>query len=455
MLYRSESRDIRLLLAGDAMPSRRLDVFAEPAWQQLVDLVRGADCAFANLETVVRERHEGVPNFTQGTPMTTPPAGLRDLASMGFDLLSCANNHATDYGTEGVLATLAHLRAAGLPAAGAGASLAQARAPAYADTPAGRVALVAATSFFRPWNRAADQRPDAPGRPGINPLGFQTRYQVDAEAFRALKRVSDGLGFTQERVRHRSQFYSASEVPPEDEDSIELLGARFRRGDAFALATQVNAADAEANLRAIREARRQADWVIFSFHSHEFGPAGRLAATTEVELDEPAGFAVEFARAAIEAGADVVAGHGPHVTLGIEIHRGRPILYSLGNFIFQNDTVDVFPAESYGRFGLGHEATPADFLDARTGHDTRGFPALREYWESFVASCEFRGDRLAALRLHPLDLGHGRRRSERGRPMPAQGEVAQRVLARVQRQSALHGTGITIHGDTALVRLPR
>ena len=47
-----------------------------------------------------------------------------------------------------------------------------------------------------------------------------------------------------------------------------------------------------------------------------------------------------------------------HITIGIEIYGGKPILYSLGNLIFQNDTVDVFPAEAYERFGLGDEATP-------------------------------------------------------------------------------------------------
>jgi poly-gamma-glutamate capsule biosynthesis protein CapA/YwtB (metallophosphatase superfamily) len=451
MPYRSESGDIRMLLAGDVMSSRSLSPFDEVDYLRLVEMVRGADVAFANLETTVRERHEGVPNFTQGTPMTTPPRLLDDLTWMGFDLLSCANNHATDYGTGGVLASLAHLRQAGIPCAGAGANLAEARAPAYVDTPAGRVALVAATSFFRPWNRAADQRPDAPGRPGINPLAFATSYEVDEDAFRALRRVSDHLGLTQERARHRAQFYSASEVPPDEDDRLELLGSRFRRGKGFSVSTEVSRADADANLRWIREARRQADWVIFSFHSHEFGPAGRLSARTDAEMEEPARFVTEFARAAIDAGADVVAGHGPHLTLGVEIYKGRPILYSLGNFVFQNDTVDVFPSESYARFGLGHDATPADFLDARTDGDRRGFPAAPEFWESFVATCEFRGRALTGLRLHPLDLGHGRSRAQRGRPVLAQGEVADRILRRVQRLSARHGAEVAIDGATGVV----
>jgi len=453
MTYQSESGNIRMVLAGDLMPSRALTVFKEPDYLALIDLVRSADVAFGNLETTVRHRHEGAPNFTQGTPMTTPPALLEDLKWMGFGLLSNANNHATDYGTGGVTAMLDHLRAARIPAAGSGANLAEARAPAYADTPAGRVAVVAATAFYRPWNRAADQRPDSPGRPGINPLGFATAYSVDEDAFAALQRVSDELGLTQERARHRAQFFSAREAPADEGDRLTFLGSQFRKGNRFHVATKANREDADANLRAIREARRQADFVIFSFHSHEFGMAGRLTAPTDVQMEEPAEFYVEFAKAAIDAGADIVAGHGPHLTLGIEIYKGRPIFYSLGNFIFQNDTVEVFPSESYGRFGLTHEATPADFLDARTDGEKRGFPASREFWESFVASCEFHDRKLTSLRLHPLDLGSGRARAERGRPVLARGEVARRVLERVAALSQRFGTRLEFDGETATIRL--
>jgi poly-gamma-glutamate synthesis protein (capsule biosynthesis protein) len=170
-------------------------------------------------------------------------------------------------------------------------------------------------------------------------------------------------------------------------------------------------------------------------------------------MEEMADFYVEFARAAIDAGADVVAGHGPHLTLGVEIYRGKPILYSLGNFIFQNDTVEVFPAEAYQRFGLPHQATPADFLDTRTDGGKRGFPASPEFWEGLVAECEFRDRALAAVRLYPLDLGHGRPRAQRGRPLLARGDIAQRALARVDRLSQRFGTRIAIEKDVATVRL--
>jgi poly-gamma-glutamate synthesis protein (capsule biosynthesis protein) len=373
---------------------------------------------------------------------------------MGIDMLACANNHATDYGVDGLMAMLAHLGQRNIPFAGAGANLAEARRPGYFDSAAGRVALLAATTFFPPWTRAADQRPDAAGRPGVNPLEFHTSYRVDDAALAQLRRIDDGLGFTAERARQRAMFFSAREAPADEAGSVHFLGRRFARGDGFAVETRADRADVDAILRWIGEARRQADWVVFSCHNHEFGPAGRTTAATNVAMEEPAAFAVAFARQAIEAGADVVFGHGPHFTLGVEIYKGKPILYSLGNFLFQNDNVPVFPAESYARFGLGHEATPTDFLDARTGNETRGFPASSEYWHGVAAACDFVAGRLAALRLYPLDLGFGRPRAQRGRPLIARGEVARAVLDRVRRLSTRFGAEIVIEGESATVRFP-
>ena len=232
-----------------------------------------------------------------------------------------------------------------------------------------------------------------------------------------------------------------------------LLGTRFKRGERFGMSTRVDAQDAEANLRAIREARKQADWVVFSFHCHEFGMAGRKSAPTDVELEESAQFAIEFSRAAVDAGAHVVVGHGPHLTMGVEVYKNAPIFYSLGNFLFQNETIEAFPAEAYGRFGLGADAMPSEFLDARTGNDTRGFPASREFWEGCMASCEFDVGVLSAVRLYPLDMGFGRPRGQRGRPMQARGDVADHILSRIERLSKPYGTRFEREGDTMVLRL--
>jgi poly-gamma-glutamate synthesis protein (capsule biosynthesis protein) len=195
MLYEAEKGNFTIALAGDTMLTRKLTPFKEERFLLLREVFQSVDAAFANLEGTVHHWDEGTPGITQGTFMTTEPKLLEDLKWLGINMVSCANNHAFDYGEAGVLANIRHLDEAGLAHAGTGKNLAEARAPAYLDTPNGRVALLAATAAFRPWNQAGEQRPDLRGRPGINPLAFKTTYQVDAAAFEQLKRMSCNLGF--------------------------------------------------------------------------------------------------------------------------------------------------------------------------------------------------------------------------------------------------------------------
>jgi hypothetical protein len=75
-LYAPESGNISMGLVGDAMLARALTPHTEAAYLALAQLLRDTDVGFANLETTVRTQDEGMANFTQGTPMSTPPALL-------------------------------------------------------------------------------------------------------------------------------------------------------------------------------------------------------------------------------------------------------------------------------------------------------------------------------------------------------------------------------------------
>ena len=443
MVYQSESGNVTIALAGDTMLTRKLTLFTEERFLKLREILRGADAAFANLEGTVHTWDEGTPGITQGTFMTTDPKLLEDLKWLGVNMVSCANNHAFDYGEGGVLANIKHLDQAGLAHAGTGQNLAEARAPAYHDTPNGRVALVAATATFRPWNQAGEQRPDLRGRPGINPLGFQATYHVDAAAFDQLKRISRELGFDKSHERARKHFYSDKEIPDAKSAELSLLGNRYVLGENFSIETKANERDLQDNLRWIREARRQADWLVVSVHCHEFGGASLLTAGSRAELQETADFVTRFAHQAIDEGADVFVGHGSHFPMGIEIYQGKPIFYSVGNFIFQNETVGFFPADAYERFDLDLKATPSDFLDARTAGGKKGHPSDPAYWENMFAVCEFTSGKLREIRIHPIDQGFGRPRPQRGRPVLAEGDVAERVIERVARLSRRYGTKVT------------
>jgi poly-gamma-glutamate synthesis protein (capsule biosynthesis protein) len=351
-----------------------------------------------------------------------------------------------------MMATIGHLDRAGIAHAGTGANLAEARAPGYMETSNGRVGLVSATATYRPWNAASAQRPDMPGRPGINPLTTSTTYRVDARAFTELQRMSERLGFQKDKERARGHFYSEAEVPRDGAEEIEFQGARYVLGKSFGVTSSIEESDAVPNLRAISEARRQADWVIYSLHYHDFGGKSLTQAKTRTELEDPADYVRDIACRAIDAGADIFVGHGPHIPLGIEIYKGKPIIYSVGSFIFQNETVRFFPDEAYRRFGLGPDAAPGDFLDARTDGGKKGHPAHRGFWENVAVKCSFTKGALTELTVYPVDMGFGRPRPQRGRPVLASGAVAKRILSRMARLSKGFGVDLWITKNIGVIK---
>lgn len=84
----------------------------------------------------------------------------------------------------------------------------------------------------------------------------------------------------------------------------------------------------------IGHARASADWVVVSVHGGREGEdAGGLPRGDEYFMQEYRGDLARFARMAIDAGASAVFGHGPHVVRPFELYRGKPVFYSLGNFV--------------------------------------------------------------------------------------------------------------------------
>ncbi len=450
--YQSETGDIRIALAGEAMITRGLMPFREERFLGLRELLHSADVRFANSEMLFHN-FEDWPTYLSQTYMRCDPRFITDLQWLGINLVSCANNHGYDYGENGVLTNLRNLRAAGLVHAGSGRQYAESVAPAYLETAAGRVALVSATSSARPNSRAGEQRRDMNGRPGVNLIRWINEWTIDDAAFREMQRVADAFGWRQQQPRWFTSGYGV-----EEEDAAnavlyfadrnvlgvgsEDLAARFIRGSAFDRHSRAFAADVDRNLASIREARRMADWVIFSVHNHEGGRS----------IDDPSDHIRALAHAVIEAGADVVVGHGPHVDRGIEIYQGKPIVYSLGNFIMQNDQVELMPHDSMLLWGLGHEHSAADLFDARqAARHAPTSPALG--WWSAILMLNFCAGRLSELRLHPIELGFGLSRAQAGRPVLAEGDIAQRALERFRELSAPFGTRISIDDNVGVVSL--
>ena len=454
MIYDSLSGDITMALAGDALITRRFNVHREDTFVRLADIFRSADVGFLNLEGTVRNWDEGTPNPTNGINMTIPPAALEDLRWFGVNLVSCANNHAGEYGEGGILATVRHLENAGIVGAGIGANLTRAASPSYLETAHGRIGLVSATSSFYPWRRASDQGNELHGRPGINALGSNKTHSVDQAVFDQLRRFNRELGYEKELEQVKSHTTQAVHFEQNERDAITLFGNKIVNTGKFDVATEVNNRDAAENLKWIREAKKQSDWVIFSLHSHETSFATGMKSPNLSEVEEPADFVVDFARAAIDAGADVFVGHGRQIPYGIEIYKGRPIFYGLGCLFMEYETIRFFPKEKYQSFGLPADATPGDFADAFTGGGERAHAGHQNFWENVVVECRFAGGAFSEAKLYPVNLGFGLPRSQRGRPVLADSETGRRVLERVQRISKRYGTDVTIVDNVGIVRAP-
>ena len=322
--------------AGDIFINRRLPERAYAGFEKLSALIGSAEVRFANLETTIHNR-EGYPfPFSGGTWAMSAPEVLEDVKKYGFNIYNAANNHAMDYSHNGLLATMRYLHQYGIRFAGIGENLADASAPVYMDCENGRVALIAATSSFHEAWRAGNQRGDMQGRPGVNPLRFQTKLHVTAEELTALRKIAEKTQIDAQQLLDIKEGF-AVETP----GAFRFGGHEFVESEAPGKETIPHPADLKRITASIQEAKSQADCVMVSIHSHELGG---------LRKDVPAEFLVTFARACIDAGANVVLGHGPHVLRGIERYHGGAIFYSLGNFLFENDTTTHQPADFYEKY---------------------------------------------------------------------------------------------------------
>ena len=134
--------------------------------------------------------------------------------------------------------------------------------------------------------------------------------------------------------------------------------------------------------------------------------------------------------------------------LGIEIYKGRPIFYGMGDFVFQPEQAEHFPSETYEAYGLGDDARPEDIRNAAVAK--KEFFHQREPWEAFAAVLSFRGGALHQVRIVPMDLGFDRPTSVRGMPRYAGEALGRRILDYVGEMSRRYGTAIRyVEGENA------
>ncbi len=414
---------------GDSLISRRIPAYQDESFTRLSGLIQSCDVAFTNMEMVLSD-YTGTPVVESGgLNLSAHPGVARDLQRMGFNLTAFANNHTLNYGIDGCLSTIDQLRAMDFVCAGAGRTLAEARLPAFLETTSGRVGLVGCASSFAKGQQAGAQRDDAPGRPGLNPQRFDTLFVVDQEHMDAIQRIADRTGA--EKMRQFG-YWMGFRKPPEREGEFQFAERSFIVGDQFGIRTTAHKKDLEGNSRSTAQATMMDDLTLVSIHAHEQG----------AERWIPADFIVEFAHACVDAGADMVIGHGPHLLRGIEIYRGKPIFYSVGNFIFQYEYTQRLPADDYESLSADRDMTAPQVFRQLSADDSRSFPADRLYWETVLPIVSFEDRQLRSIELHPVSLGHGQSWPDRGLPRLAERGVGTEILDWMSQLSRPFGTEI-------------
>lgn len=416
---------------GDLIYLRPMLATVEKRSPELLRLLRTADVTFGNFETMAFDlatTRASPQAESGGTWMLAAPGVPKDVKAMGFDLVGVANNHATDWGAEGLFETMQLLDEAGLVHGGVGRNLMAARAPRYHDAPAGRVGMVSASSTFPSMARAGDPYGEVPGRPGLNPVRLERTALVAPHHYQMIEQIAA----------------TAPNAQPAKDGVVRLLGTSYRASERpdgkLGLSFKANPHDVAGNALAVRQAKQNGNFAFFTLHNHE--PSN--------SSETPADFAPLLARQMIDAGADAYVGHGPHILRGIEIYKGKPIFYSLGNFAMMNNSLDAVPADMYEQYGVtpGSATTP-ELLAAR---NARSFadPAL---YESVVAISRYVGGRVAEIRLYPIDLGVNVQGAARGVPTMADPVVGRRILERLQRLSKPFGTDIEIEKGVGVIRV--
>jgi len=333
--------------AGDVMFGRRFEAPTDPTKalvpqndaangaRQVVAAIRrayaAADVKTLNFETVMSDRPDTSAYPGKRFILRTRPAAVTGLTSLTPTMVGQANNHSRDYGDDGISDTSAALQAAGVPFIGSTKD-GEPETPFTTTVRGTRVGILAWTTVDGSYVND-NYPPDGETEPqGVAP---KDQYEYDARHW-SFTGQAFSVPDAPRRIGGAWSLFKSAEGKLSDADDVgawtslqtvypEMQDWVARRGHGGAQPW-----DQTLSVQAITALRQQSDIVVVNLH------AG-------FQFQEAAGANVKtIARSAIDAGADLVVCHHPHVLQGLEFYRGKLIAYSLGNFVFDQDFLSTF-----------------------------------------------------------------------------------------------------------------
>ena len=428
---------MKFTAVGDVLCQRRLPENYE-GFEAVKEFIAKGDARFFNLETTVnREGECYARQHSGGTYVRCEPEVMEDMLRYGFNLTTFNNNHAMDFAHVGVEKTMEYVNKTGIVHAGVGNNLHQAAAPAFLETPKGRVALIAVNTSFNPAMMAGIQARRLPGRPGINGIRISRRLIVPAEAFKAAQEIGAKTGINEPKNIVRGEGYE----PYLPEGVCEIGDQIFQQGEDWGIQETANAKDMERVRDAIREANLVADYVIISIHTHQIVGSDKTTVSDVLK---------DVCRAFVDMGADAVIGHGPHLLRAIEVYKNKPIFYSLGDFVIQLYQVPVAPEDFYNKYGLNSDTSVISLLETRSAGFTRGLMEDKRMMEAVIPYWETDENKnITKLELFPVKANKGDGKHLEGLPQPAADTSFMEDLARM---SEPFGLKITMENGLGVCR---
>lgn len=401
-------------------------------YQELRNFIRNADVRFNNMETPLVDEWCRVSAFSGGHWLRANTSLLDELEDFGFNCYSFANNHNLDFFYEGMLSTLEAFEKRDLPYAGAGRDLAAATRHCKVETPKGSVSMLAFTTAFEPSAAAGPASGKIPGRPGVSVLRHKVKYFVTKEQMDALREIADGSvvnGRLKNRLALGSVAVSDAVFPFDKLEFAVGEPGRMSYGNEY---------DIKRLTSAVHEAVADADHCVVYIHTHE---------TKGVRDDEPDYFVEEFARKAIDLGAQAVICSGTHQIKAVEIYKGVPIFYSIANFFFRPHDLTCYPKEWFEKYDLDTNLSIEEAENIRSKGGTRGLMTQAYNFQAMMPVIEWdhKGNctKIAAM---PISLGFDTPETK-GFPRLADQKTTQTLLEKLVDCCKPYGTQVTLGED--------